>query len=230
MTIAAAFECNEGFVFCADRLMTHGRASDFGSFAHYGKKVFPLEEIGFGAVVCGSGDTLLISAVADALRKDMLAKSPKDVSEISLILESVLQDVSARVGAIPDLSLLLGIAMQNRSHFIRSDGLVIQPASSTEILGIGETSLTRYLIDSVYRPEISLDELAALASFIVLGAKTYCPQYCGGQTDICILKKTHFWDDLEIDEKKVSMLESFVKERVPRELRTLIREAAEIIY
>jgi hypothetical protein len=229
MTIAAAFECEDGFVFCADRLMTHGKASDYGSFAHYGKKVFPLEEMGFGAVVCGSGDSLLISAVADALRKSMLAQPPKDASEIPAILESVLQDVSTRVGAIPDLSLLLGVAMKNRSRFIRSDGLVIQAANPTEILGIGETSLIRYLIDSVYRPEISLDELAALAAFIVFGAKTYCPQYCGGLTDICVLRNSHIWDDLEVGEKKVLRLENFVGERVPRELRNLIREAAEII-
>jgi len=230
MTIAAAFECDDGFVFCADRLMTHGKASDYGSFAHYGKKVFPIEDILFGAVVCGSGDSLLISAVAEELRKGFYDNGdPKDVSETPAILESVLQDISARVGAIPELSLLLGVINEKKACFLRSDGLVIQPASSTEILGIGETSLTRYLIDSVFRPDMSLDELAALAAFIVLGAKTYCPQYCGGQTDICILKKIHLWDDLTVKEVKVLKLEDFIGERVPRELRNLIREAAEIV-
>src|ERR1700691_1876732 len=73
MTIAAAFECNDGFVFCADRLMTHGQACDFDSFAHYGKKVFPRDDIDFGAAVCGSGDSLLISAVSEEIIKHLYA-------------------------------------------------------------------------------------------------------------------------------------------------------------
>jgi 20S proteasome alpha/beta subunit len=231
MTIAAAFECNDGFVFCADRLMTHGKASDFGSFAHYGKKVFPLDDIGFAAAVCGSGDSLLISAVSEEIIKHLYASEgkPKDIQETQSVLETILQDVTTRVGTIPDLSLLLGVVTNKDSRFIRSDGLIIQAANHTEILGIGETSLARYLIDSVYHWKIGLNELAALAAFIVFGAKKYCPQYCGGQTDISILHKNRFWEDVAISDKKVSELEGLIAGKAPQQLQDLIHDAAELL-
>src|SRR5450755_3767591 len=56
MTIAAGFQCRDGIVLCADRQMSHGTANDFGSFAHFEKKVYALQSLNIGATLCGSGN------------------------------------------------------------------------------------------------------------------------------------------------------------------------------
>ena len=75
LTIAIGLECNEGYVLAADRLITHGRPSDFGSFAHYEKKVFGTEGGTYGAAVCGAGDANLIRPIAESFLKTLSEQS-----------------------------------------------------------------------------------------------------------------------------------------------------------
>ena len=230
MTIAAALACDTGFVLCADRMMTHGKATEFGAFAHYDKKVFPLENIDFAAVMCGAGDSLLMRAVAEEVLRKADESQPTSTDNVPQLLEDSLNNVATRIGGIPDLSLVLAAAMTDgEPRFIRSDGLVIQPANSVEILGIGETSLVRYLVDSLFSPAMSLAELTALGIFIILVAKKYCPQYCGGPTDVCVLPKNYAWETVPVEADKITEIENLWGFQAPKQLQALLSEAAGIL-
>lgn len=224
MTIAASFECQEGFVLCADRLMTHGKHTDFGAFAHYEKKVFGFDDLDFAIAVCGSGDTITMRAVSDSILSKMeLAKRPP----ISSALEESLNDAATKLGCAPELSLIVAaVSDTGESHYFRTDGLIVQPANLVEILGLGETSLIRYLIDSAYKPSMSIQELSCLAVFMVYEAKKYCPQYCGGQTDVCVLPRKSEWNPIRMLENKINEIENLFATKSPDQIKTLIKDAA----
>jgi hypothetical protein len=235
LTIAAGFECKEGFVLCADRLMSHGTAHELGSFSHYEKKVFELSYTGVAIAICGCGPTTLLKAVAETvLAKNAVLKDADglvDLNGTRQILEEALQDIASKLSAVPEqLSLLLAATtVDGKQQFLRSDGLVVQSASPHAVLGIGETSLIRYLIDSVYKPDLDLYQLAALAGFVVYAAKRYCPQYCGGQTDIYMLPKEILWETVPVSEKKINALEAILAQKPPECLAHLINEAAAML-
>ena len=79
---------------------------------------------------------------------------------------------------------------------LKTDGLIVSPARPVEVFGIGENSLVRFLIDTLHDPNgQTLEEVSALAAFVVAAAKKYCPQYCGGETTVVgcpYLSQTHF--------------------------------------
>jgi hypothetical protein len=234
MTIAAGFECDQGIVLCADRLISHGKATDFGSFAHYEKKMFGLEGRNFTAAVCGAGDATLIRPIAESfltrINYPLDEKNQPETETFESALENTLNDFGGKINAIPDLSLLVACSgeEQGDSRFMRSDGLVVYPAKSVEILGIGETSLVRYLVDTIYKPDMPLKHLTVLAVLIIAVAKKYCPQYCGGQTDIYMMKKPYdILDTLSLSEHKITKIEQIFANKTPERLLGLIHEIAE---
>jgi len=79
------------------------------------------------------------------------------------------------------------------------------------------------------QPDLDLYQLAALAGFVVYAAKRYCPQYCGGQTDIYMLPKRYSWNTLPVSEEKINALEAILAQKPPECLAGLINEAAAIL-
>jgi hypothetical protein len=82
LTIAAAFQCNEGFVLCTDSLMSHGGASQYGSFAHYEPKIFGIQGRLFSGAVCGAGnDGTYIRLIAEAFLGSLVSQAGKQISD-----------------------------------------------------------------------------------------------------------------------------------------------------
>jgi len=205
--------------------MSHGKHTDFGAFAHYEKKVFVLDDVTFVTVICGSGDTITMRAVADGVITKLI--NSEDRPSVTSALEESLNDVATKLGVAPEVSLVLAsVADGSDPECLRADGLIVQPARPVEILGIGETSLIQYLIDSVYTPDLSLKELSALAVFVVYAAKKYCPQYCGGQTDVCVLPRKLLWDPVPMTDDEILVLEEQFAVKPPEQLKMLIHNAA----
>lgn len=219
LTIAAAFPCKEGFVFCADQLMAHGTHTDLGSFAHYERKVFARRGDYYCALLCGAGPTGLLKTLEKSFFLKLKEGENKgeglSVGEVQPILESVLSDLSEKVDDVddfPSLSSLVAVMDDDGVHkYLRSDGQIVRPADKVEILGIGETSLVNHLTHA-YRPDFTIKQTTALAAFVVYSAKRYCPQYCGGDTDIYTLFNGEFICQWEIVEKlKIESLERLFK-------------------
>ena len=230
VTIAAGFRCNDGIVLCADRLIAHGGPNESGSFAHYEPKVFAIENYSsFGAVACGAGDASLIRPIAESFLTALKTCKQPDEIRMSLcksILEDTLNDFTAKIANIPEVHLLIAASDdKGRQQFLRCEGLVVHPANNVEILGLGENSLVRYLIDSIYKEDMDISELATLATLIVDVAKKYCPQYCGGQTDVYMLSKKYefFADPAPLPEIVVQKLEESFARTIPAAFSALIK-------
>jgi 20S proteasome alpha/beta subunit len=229
LTIAAGFRCNEGIVLCADRLITHGGPNDADSFAHYETKVFAIENhSNFSAIACGAGNASLIRPIAESFLaelKNCLQPPELRMSLCKSILEGVLNDFSSKLADIPKVQLLIAANDEKgQQQFLLSDGLIVHPANDIEIWGIGETSAVRYLIDSIYKKDMDLSELATLAALVVYVAKKYCPQYCGGDTDVYMISKKYefFVDPESLPRSVIQKFERDFAEKIPESLSTLI--------
>ncbi|MFZ0821690.1 MAG: hypothetical protein WAM91_16615 [Candidatus Acidiferrales bacterium] len=237
MTIAIAFQCKDGFVFASDRQMSHGRATDFGGFSHYEAKTFGIESESFSAVVCGSGNHGdLIRPFAETVFANLGEAENLSLEHTRTIMDATLGDLAHRNNAAPDASFLLAVVRGGEQQFLRSDGLVIRTAGPVEILGIGDTSLVRYLTDSIYSPDLGSLYAVCFAAYAVYAAKKYCPQYCGGATDVHVLtgggKESAGmywtgWNVVKPDE--VTALEDLFARRAKEHLLGVIEEASDLL-
>jgi len=256
MTIAAGFQCTEGFVLCADEQMSHGDASQTGSFANNERKVFGCSGSAFSAAICGAGlDGNFLRPAAERILEGLQSKEREELNtsqeeeEADLyaalasgweppswqterlgITARQLEELAQTLGAAPNLLLLVAIVgTEGRYQFLKTDGLLVHRAKPTpEVVGIGETSLVHYLIDSLYRDDLPLGQMAALAIFVVAAAKRYCPQYCGGPTDVQLLRlKDHSLHVLS--REQIGSVERLFWEGSRKNLRPLLNQAAGMI-
>jgi hypothetical protein len=235
MTLAAAFENKEGVVFCADQQMSHGGVAEPGSFAHYETKVFSASSFLFWATaMCGSGnDAGLIRTFSQDFFKRLGQEEDEDGSLylgcLRPAVEEILNDLSTKLNAIPSLQLLIGLTAPDHGVvFLKSDGLIVSKAGPVEVLGIGEQSLVRFLIDRAQPSKLNMRQAAVLACAVVWAGKEYCPQYCGGLTDVCLLYAGHKEEEwLERDE--ITEIERIFKENSSADFLRLLDQASKAI-
>jgi len=243
MTIAVGFQCKNGFVFASDRQMSHGQATDYGGFSHYETKTFGIDSVSFSAVLTGAGNHGdLIRPFAEALFANLSEGESHEtetylsIDQTRTILDATLNDFASKGNAVPDASFLLALVRGEEQQFLRSDGLIIRTAGPVEILGIGDTSLVRYLTDSIHSPDLGSLYAVCLAAYVVYAAKKYCPQYCGGLTDVHLLSGGRkpvdgvFWDAwTTVEPDEITALEDLYARRAKEHLLGVTEEAADLL-
>lgn len=235
VTIAAAFPCKDGFVFCADQLMTHGEHSQPGSFAHYEQKVFGRQGDYYSALLCAAGPTDYLKTLKHSffkcLEENEVEGEGLSLTAVEGALETCLIELQGKVNTELGLQTLVAVMDDHRrSRYLRSDDRVVRPVTGPEILGIGEASLVRFLIESAYHPRFTLQQGIALAALVVYFAKKYCAQYCGGDTDIYTLSKGEFITNWEpVSRSKIESLELMFKKETGKHLLQFIDRAASLI-
>lgn len=237
MTIAAAFKCAEGYVLCADSQMSHGGAQESGSFSHFEDKVHWTDGYSYAAGVTGAAnDGTLIRPFAQKLFHNLTQQeNPQEAMYVTgrsaeSAIESTLNDLSTRINAYPELNMLVAVASSDGDvQLFRTDRLLIHVAGPAEVLGMGEQSAIRHLIDSVYEPRFPMKRVAAMAVAVVYLAKKYCPQYCGGPTTVCAVSGSFRPDVTALMPDEILKIESLFRRRMERGLSDFVTEASEII-
>jgi hypothetical protein len=232
VTIAASIQYKGGVVLCADSLMTHGKANESGSFAHYEHKVFADSGKYFAAGITGTGWTFELRTIAESLLKKARQEESEDAStlpDMASILDSELENLAAKLGVPPELDLLVAeIVPPFRVRVFRAQGLVVRQAGPVEVVGIGETSLISYLRNTLYDRELTAKQACALGVFFVYAGKTYCPQYCGGATRVCVLQ-TEYPLQKWLTTQEIGSIESALRNRATVRLKDLLAEASAIL-
>lgn len=215
--------------------MAHGMHSEPGSFAHYEKKVFGQRGNYYSALLCAAGATDYLKSLKqtffDRLKEEEVEGEGLPLSAVERVLDSSLMDLQGKINGELDLQTLVAVMDDSgQALYFRSDKRVIRPVREPEILGIGEASLVRYLIDSTYRPDFTLRQAITLAALVVYAAKRYCAQYCGGDTDIYTLAKGEFITDWEpVERRKIEALEQLFKHRAGRHLLQLVNQGVTLL-
>jgi 20S proteasome alpha/beta subunit len=233
MTLALAVKCQQGIVLATDSLITVGLASEVGSFSYNENKIYRADGRYFSASIAGvTNDVDALKSFAQRYLKKLEMAETEDaeiIPEIESTLKIELQQFYADQGLPPPFSLLVSYASPpHQISLFKSSGLSVRAAAGIEIAGIGDISLIRYLSDSLYRPDLPLNEAIALAVLIISTAKEYCSQYCGGQINLETLTTEYplrKWPS----QSDISNLENFFKAQGKRYLRSLLAKGAEIL-
>jgi hypothetical protein len=185
LTFAASLKLASGVVVCADRMIYRV------NFSSYELKLSGTLGSNFAGIVTGSADDTDVMKSATQGFLNSIGRSPDSihVDDLQQMLENFLR---TKLEGIPDPKLSLVWAFMRDDgdyHVLFSYNTAVRLAEPTEIIGIGDMSLIRYLIDNLYRLNLTLNRGVALASYLVWAAKKYCPMYCGGDTDIWVLTK-----------------------------------------
>jgi hypothetical protein len=238
MTIAASFQFKGGVALCADRLFTHGEATvGQAAFASYEKKVWQRRESGFSIVITGSGTQNTIEHLAGRIIERLVMEQgpmeelyqfPSGVTSKQLVtteLETAFQTIPQSDGA----DLLIAVNDYHRGlAVLHTSNSVVSVAKPREVIGIGENSLVRFLIHDTYSEAMSYESAVALSALVVYAAKLYCPQYCGGLTDIYALR-TAERKVFEVPRDQIDALELFFETAFPLQLNSLLSEAATLV-
>jgi hypothetical protein len=232
VTIAASIQFKGGVVLCADSLLTHGTPDESGSFAHYERKIFADNGRYFAAGVTGTGTAFEMRTVAESLLKKACRVESEDASSlpnVAAMLDIELEDIATKLDATPELDLLVAeIVPPSKVRVLRAQGLVVREAGPVEVVGIGETSLISYLREALYSRDLTLNQACALGVFFVHAGKTYCPQYCGGATSVCIFQ-TEYPLYRWLTSQEIADMESVLRNKGRAHLKDLLSEAGNIL-
>lgn len=61
-----------------------------------------------------------------------------------------------------------------------------------EFLGVGESSVLRYIFETLYTPKLTLEQMKGLAIHAIAKAKKYIDG-CGGETDVLVAPRASKW-------------------------------------
>jgi len=158
-----------------------------------------------------------------------LYQFPSDVTSKQLVtteLEAAFQTIPQDEGA----DMLIAINDYHRGlTVLHTSNSVVSVAKSCEVIGTGENSLVRFLIRNSYNEAMSYESTVALSVLVVYAAKVYCPQYCGGLTDICALR-TADRDVFDVPRSRIDALELFFETAFPLQINSLLSEAATLVH
>jgi hypothetical protein len=239
-TIAVSIAFKNGVLFAADRLITIGDPGQVAAFGYYDKKIWSDSNTFYSAAMstgCGSQKGLRWfgqTALPKLLRFSEQDKEEEDFPTAKPTLELVLNDVPEAFedDVLSDgTTFFVGYSqLPGELETFVIDRGVIRLAEPFEVVGIGENSAIRHLQDLFHRPEtMTIEEAAALGVLIIQAGKHFCPQYCGGTTDICALKRGN--DDFySLDEKDVTELENYFKKEWVTNQRDLLNSVAATLH
>jgi hypothetical protein len=187
MTIGVALHCSDGIVLCADRQLTKG------DLKFYECKITGLSVGNCSLAVTYSNSRELMGFIWDRMfNADRLAEV-RAFSEIRRIFEDTIQEAYK---SYPEADAEILLAVSLNPHEPEDDwGLELLKATrhgvreivDFECIGIGDSSLVRYLIGIIGKEQPEVQEGAALAAYLVKQAKQYIDG-CGGDTDLMIIR------------------------------------------
>jgi 20S proteasome alpha/beta subunit len=180
MTIVLGFRCTDGVIICADQQITAP-----GAFKYHQTKIKVEHFDSFAAVFAYSGLPGLAlevhDKIANTLRK-MSADQP-----VSKIVRETADNVLSNMGRLYtelELQMLIGTsARDEKAALVRFDGKSVHAAVDFNYMGVGESSLIRFLAQKLYTSKIDLEIGADLGAYLIKKAEDYIDG-CGGPIDV----------------------------------------------
>jgi 20S proteasome alpha/beta subunit len=187
MSVAVGIVCTDGIVLASDEQIS---IPDYSK--HHEKKLDGWADEAWTVAHAYAGSPSLMREATDKIKAKIEEGSAGyNPQSVHAAAESVLEDIGYKFTNM-ELQLLIATATQTELELLRFDGgnnKALYVSTSIEILGVGDSSLLRYLSDALYeKGKIDVAFGAALALYMVEKAKNYV-NHCGGQTDFLIIRK-----------------------------------------
>lgn len=218
MTIVAGFRCTDGIVVCADQQIS---LPGFHKY-HEAKISREADQEWTSILFAYSG---LPGLAREAQEKMVRALRPHRAKITSALVGDVADEVLTGMGrqyAELELQLLIGTsAYLERPELLKFDGKSLHTADNFNVLGAGDSSLTRFLSDKMYSPEIDVENGQMLGVYLIKKATEYV-DHCGGPIDVAVLENYSgsvrylSEPDIEMMLKKMESRETFLNQIIIR--------------
>jgi hypothetical protein len=181
VTIALGFHCPDGIVLCSDTQITNEAA-----FKYYEPKIFPIEsgpDTGPWAVVLTyAGNTEQMKLVYERLRPELYTSGQVPTLKfVREAYEAVLAKAYKQFKSRFNLATLCAISIPGERNLLLVSKNDLVRESSAECLGVGDSSLIKYLTAFLLPLIFSTNHATLAGSYIVKQAKAYVDG-CGGDT------------------------------------------------
>jgi 20S proteasome alpha/beta subunit len=147
MTIAVGMLCEDGIVLGADRLVTLEDGHKYEE-----QKIFPIDGGDWKAVLTYAGDPGFAKEVHQRLSTRLNRGIKVDCREIRNALEKILTSLGREYGDVGSSLLVAGHANQEQAQLWKFDGRSVHKAYGFNCVGVGDSSLIRYLSELCISP------------------------------------------------------------------------------
>jgi 20S proteasome alpha/beta subunit len=196
MTIVVGFRCANGIVLGADR-----QISVPGAHKYHERKI---------RVERGDGWNILFgyAGLPGVAREAKLhEQNEPSIENLKKAVDSVVTDMSlGRQYGDSQLELLIGwTAVFEKPELLKFDGKGLHTADDFNVLGVGESSLIRFLADNLFQSRLNVEFGATVAAYLIYKAGQYV-DHCGGPIDVITMT--------DFDEDYTSLSESDIQEMI----------------
>lgn len=193
MTIAIGFRCSDGVVLAADTQLTYR-----DSHKLYDSKMHPHQTEEHNVTFTFAGDYTLWRSFNEKFEQTLpMLPRPLTITRIKDAIETVLSFFNTLDTNPNELNLLCGIALPDGNFTLcKTQGQTIHEVSGYEYVGVGDSSLLRFLGPLLTQPPpvapmgqfgFIVRQAVMIATYLVLKAKTNIDG-CGGDTDVWVVR------------------------------------------
>ena len=191
MTLIAGFTCKDGVVMCADTELTMS-----GWMKYSGSKIRSYNKLRCHPVFCFSGDerfcNTFISKLAIQISRAESADKPivKAIEDEAFYIHKRFKGEPYEEDSALILSLIFGGKGKGRRRLCEISRGIVSPVEQS-CLGSGAL-VTRAMIAELFSPELSMKDVALLATYLLAEGKTY-GYGVGQESQILLLSHAGWW-------------------------------------
>lgn len=188
VTIAIGFCAEDGIVLAADREITSSLGTKYQQ-----KKVFSILAHRWAIGISYAGYCDIFDCVHEKIKTELepLTQQSPTFEILTGLIKDILGEEKKEHRNKMILSTLLAISIGPQVRLYKSEAATVSPAGGWKVLGMGDTPLTHYLVNTLMessRDRFDQYEALLLAAYVVIQANKYT-QGCNGGPDILIVQK-----------------------------------------
>jgi hypothetical protein len=207
MTIALGLPSQEGLLICADE-----EVSARGGDKYYEERISCVDLFGSALVSSyGGSSDLWKEAVEKISRRLLELQGPEEEGDVCVIPQQIYDtadEVFTGMGRPSNLQMLIGVGgVFNSPELFVFDQGAIHRAAGITCVGAGESSLIRYLAESLYSPSMTLEAAKNLGIYLISKAAQYI-NGVGAPIDAVVITghQPEWLGDTEIKQREAAML------------------------
>lgn len=211
MTIALGLPSREGLLICADEEVLVG-GPDKNPAKYYEERISCVDLFGSALVSSYGGSSDLWKEATEKITCRLLElQGPEEEGDVCVIPQTIYEtadEVFTGMGRPSNLQMLIGVGgVFGAPELFVFDQGAIHRASGITCVGVGDSSLIRYLAESLYSPSMSLEAAKNLGIFLISRAAQYV-NGVGAPIDAVVLAghQPEWLGDTEIKEREAAML------------------------
>ncbi len=184
MSVCLGFQCAAGVVLCADRQIT----DSFGMKYHRSKVWWShnsATELMF--IFAYAGEPNAAKVMFKKIRTGFVESFAKETGfhlseKITGALERIYKDKSTK-----GLHTLIGVSIdKSKPALIRTEGSKVVEGSAAESIGVGDSSVLKYVTELLLKKQPTVEEASVLGAYVVSVASRYI-NGCSGGPDVATL-------------------------------------------